>query len=195
MRPEPSTRDRRKIAIAILVALVVTAIVVALFIARRQNLSAANDRKPPKTRPVEINLLPATLDIPEKTGYSHQFSIPSDAANAHLEGEFTVEPRPQAQAELLLVSAEGMLSWQKFLSSAATPSDPTDADLVYRSGDTIAARFDVRMTPGAYYLLFDFGPVASGTADHFGYGVDGPAYRQVHPNIRLDYDLPCESCP
>jgi hypothetical protein len=195
MTPESSTRDRRKIAIATLVALIVTAIVTALFIARRRNLGAANDSKTPKTRPVEINLLPTTVDIPEKTGYSHQFSIPSDAANAHLEGEFTVEPRPQAQAELLLVSAEGMNHWQRFVSSTGSPNDSRDTDFIYRSGDTIAARFDVRMTPGAYYLLFDFAPVANGTADHFGGGVYGPAYRRVRPNIRLDYDLPCESCP
>jgi hypothetical protein len=188
-------RGRRKIAIAILVALVVTTTVAALFIARRRNLSAANDHKPPKTRPVTINLLPAFVDVPQQKGYSHQFSIPNDATNAHVAGEFTVEPRPQGEVELLVVSTEGMQNWQRFISSTAVPNESRDADLIYRSGDTIAERFDVKMTPGNYYLIFDFGPVATGTTDHFGGGGAGPSYRQVRPQIRLDYELPCETCP
>ena len=188
-------RRRRKIAIAIFVVLVFTTIVAGLFIMRKQNLSVAKDRRPPRTRPVAINLLPEFVDVPEQKGYSHKFSIPSDATNAHVEGEFTVEPRPSGQVDLLLVSAEGMADLQRFLSSAATPNDPRPADLIYHSGDTIADRFDVQATPGNYYLIFEFSPVASGTADHFGGGVCSPPYRQVHPQIRLDYELPCEICP
>jgi hypothetical protein len=195
MTPQPSMRSRRKIAIAIFVVLVVTTIVAGLFIMRRQNLSVAKARKPPRTRPVAINLLPAFVDVPEQKGYSHQFSIPSDATNAHVEGEFTVEPRPSGQVDLLLVSTEGMQHLQQILSTATMPNDPRSADLIYHSGNTIADRFDVQATPGNYYLIFEFSPVASGTTDHFGGGVGGPPYRQVRPQIRLDYELPCEICP
>jgi hypothetical protein len=195
MKPEPSTGGRRKIALAILGALMVATIVAALLSVRRQNSSAASDHNPPKTRPVAISLLPAFVDVREATGYRHQFSIPSDATNAHIEGEFTVEPRPQGQVDLLVVSAEAMQHLQRFLSFAATPDDLNDVGLLYRSGDTIADRFDVKMAPGTYDLIFDFGPVAMGTTDHFAGGVAGPSYRQVRPQIALDYELPCESCP
>jgi len=94
-----------------------------------------------------------------------------------------------------VVSAEGMQNWQRFISLTVVPNESRDADLIYRSGDTIAERFDVKMTPGTYYLIFNFGPVATGTTDHFGGGGAGPSYRQVRPKIRLDYELPCESCP
>jgi hypothetical protein len=128
-------------------------------------------------------------------GYSHQFSIPNDATNAHLEGEFTVDPRPQGQLQLLIISTEGMQHWQRFLSSTVSPSDPANAELIYRSGDTIADRFNIKMIPGNYYVIFDYDPAAVSTADHFGGGVSGPAIRRARSQIMLNYALPCENCP
>jgi len=43
-----------------------------------------------QTRAVAIDLLPSFVKVFEKDRYSHLFHIPSDAMNAHLDGEFTV---------------------------------------------------------------------------------------------------------
>jgi len=186
MTPEPSPRNRRKLKSAIFLALAAATAAAALLVGCKQD-------KPLKTRPVMINLLPVFVDVPEE-GYSHQFSIPNDATNAHLEGEFTVDPRPQGQLQLLIVSAQGMQHWQRFLSSTASPNDPANADLIYRSGNAIADRFDIKMTPGVYYVIFDYGPAAVATTDHFAGGVTGAAYRQARSQIMLNYALPCETC-
>lgn len=187
MTAQPLMRSGRQAATAIFVFLAATIGFAAL-------LAGCKHDKPLKTRQVRINLLPVFVDVPEE-GYSHQFSIPNDATNAHLEGEFTVDPRPQGQLQLLVVSAEGMQNWQRFLSSTVSPNDPENAELIYRSGDTIADRFNIKMTPGVYYVIFDYGPAAVSTADHFGGGVSGPAIRRARSQIMLNYALPCENCP
>ena len=188
MISKPFMRGQQKQAKAIFIVLAVTTGAAAL-------LAGCKQDKPLKTRPVTINVLPAVVDVPDQVGYSHQFSIPNDATDARVEGEFTVEPRPQGQLQLLIVSAEGMEHWQRFLSSSASHDDPGDPELVYRSGETIADRFNIKMTPGDYYVIFDYGPAAVSTADHFGGGVSGPASRWVRPRITLNYALPCETCP
>jgi hypothetical protein len=185
----PSMRGRRKQAIAIFIVLAGTISVAARLVGCRRDEPVKT-----KTRPVTINVLPVFVDVPEQ-GYSHPFSIPNDATNAHLEGEFTVDPRPQGQSQMLIVSAEGMGHWQRFLSSTAPHNDPGNAELIYRSGDTIADRFDIKMTPGIYDVIFDYGPAAAAATDHFGGGASGPAYRRARSQIRLAYDLPCEICP
>jgi hypothetical protein len=187
MTAEPLMRRGRQPVIAIFVLLAVATSLAALIVGCKQAKSL-------KTRPVTINLLPVFVDVPEE-GYSHQFSIPNDATNAHLEGEFTVDPRPQGQLQLLIVSAVGMQHWQLFLSSTASHSDPANAELIYRSGDTIADRFNIKMIPGNYYVIFDYDPAAVSTADHFGGGVSGPAIRRARSQIMLHYALPCENCP
>jgi hypothetical protein len=188
MTSQPSMRALRKQAVAIFVVLAVTTSVATMLVACKKDKPLET-----KTRPVTINVLPVFVDVPEE-GYSHQFSIPSDAANAHVEGEFTVDPRPQGQLQMLIVSAEGMQHWQRFLSSTASHDDPGDAELIYRSGDTIADRFNIKMTPGNYYVIFDYGPAAVASTDHFGGGVSGPAYRRARSQIMLNYALPCETC-
>lgn len=112
-------------------------------------MGGCQQEKSLRTCPVTINVLPVFVEVPEE-GYSHQFSIPNDASNARIEGEFTVDPRPQGQLQLLIVSAEGMQHWQRFLSSTASPSDSGNAELIYRGGDTIADRFNIKMTTGIF---------------------------------------------
>jgi hypothetical protein len=182
-----SMRGQRKQAITIFILLAATTSVAALLTGCRRD-------KPLETRPVTINLLPVFVDVPQE-GYSHQFSIPNDATNARLDGEFTVDPRPQGQLQMLIVSADGMQHWQRFLSSTASRNDPGDAELIYRSGETIADRFNIKMTPGNYYVIFDYGPAAVATTDHFGGGVSGAVYRRARSQIMLEYSLPCETCP
>ncbi len=189
MTSQPFMRARRKQAVAIFVVLAVTASVAALLAGYRRDKPLETE-----TRPVTINVLPVFVDVPEE-GYSHQFSIPDDATHAHVEGEFTVDPRPQGQLQMLIVSAEGMQHWQRFRSSTASHEDPGNAELIYRSGDTIADRFNIKMTPGNYYVIFDYGPAAVATTDHFGGGVSGSVYRRARSQIMLNYALPCESCP
>jgi hypothetical protein len=194
MTPERWMRSRRKQVTAIFVVLVVATSAAALLVACRRDFNFAKQHKTSKTRLVAVNMLPEFVAVPEE-GYSHQFSIPTDATNAHVDGEFTVEPRPQGQLELLIVSAEGMQHWQRFVSSTASSSDSGDAALIYRSGDTIADRFNAKMSPGNYYVIFDYGPAAVAPSDHFGGDLSGPAYRQAQPQFILNYELPCETCP
>ena len=73
--------------------------------------------------------------------------------------------------------------------------DPGDAELIFRSGNTIADRFNIKMTPGDYYVIFDYGPAAVATTDHFGGGVSGAVYRRARSQIMPNYALPCEDCP
>lgn len=144
-----------------------------------------------------IALLPSWLNVFEPNPYIHEFTVPGDASNARLAGEFTVQPRPQGRLDMLLVSADAVPHWQEFLSVPATPnsSSPTPAypGLLYRSGDTIADHFEIKLLPGSYELIFYFGPAPSEQADHYGCGWLGPCYRQVSPTITLTYELPQET--
>jgi len=194
MTPERWIRIRRKQLLGIFVFLVAATSAAALLGACRRDFNFAKEHKPSKTRLVAVNMLPEFVAVPEE-GYSHQFSIPADATNAHVDGQFTVEPRPQGQLELLIVSPEGMKHWQRFVSSTASSSNPGDAELIYRSGHTIADRFNAKISPGNYYVIFDYGPAAVAPSDHFGGGLSGPAYRQAQPQFILKYELPCETCP
>ena len=112
-----------------------------------------------QTRPVAIDLLPSFVKVFEKDSYSHPFNIPSNATNAHLDGEFTVDPRPQTQVDMLVVTAAGMKHWRDFLFSPRGANNNTaNGELLYHTGNTNADYFQIKMTPGDYFLVFDYAP-------------------------------------
>jgi hypothetical protein len=63
--------------------------------------------------------------------------------------------------------------------------------LLYHSGNTNADYFQIKMTPGDYFLVFDYGPSTRTNTDHY---VDLDAldrnYRLTSTKITLNYDLP-----
>jgi hypothetical protein len=182
---------RRTITIWALAAVI--AVVLALFAMRKENSIFARRYDSPRTRPVTISLLPSFVNVFENEGFAHEFTIPSDATNAHLQGEFTVDLRPSAQIDMLVVSAAASQHWQKLLSPTGSPGDPGSSELIYHSGATSADLFDVKMTPGTYDLIFYYEPPPSSAADHFGGSVAaGPVYRIARTKITLNYDLPQE---
>jgi hypothetical protein len=193
MTRESQQRNRRKIPVPALVILFLAVVEILLFAGRTLHSYSSTPEQPAiPTRPVAIDLLPSFVKVFEKEGYSHQFSIPNDARNAHLEGEFTGDPRPQTQVDMLVITAAGMRHWRDFLLSPSGANGNTaNGELLYHAGNTNADYFQFKMTPGDYFLVFDYGPSTRANTDHY---VDGDAwgrnYRLTSTKITLYYDLP-----
>ncbi|MFY9804914.1 MAG: hypothetical protein WA211_09745 [Candidatus Acidiferrales bacterium] len=183
----------RNAAISVVVALALGLLAVAIFARLKWRAEhTANLTPQQQTAAVAIDLLPSYVKVFEEDGYSHAFSSPSDAINGELDGEFTVDPRPQTQVDMLLVTAAGMKHWRDFLSSAAgAGSKAGSGELLYRTGNTNAEYFQIKLTPGDYVLVFDYGPSTQTKADHY---VDldalGRICRLTRTKITLRYDLP-----
>jgi hypothetical protein len=191
----PQKRNRSALPIAALVILVLAVVEIALFARQTLHEYRATRRQPAvTTRPVAIDLLPSFVKVFEKNGYTHTFSIPSDAMNTHLDGEFTVDPRPQTQVDMLVVTAAGMKHWQDFLLPPGGANNNTaNGELLHHSGNTNADYFQIKMTPGDYFLVFDYGPSTRANTDHY---VDDAAldrnYRLTRVKMTLYYDLPAK---
>lgn len=188
----PCVRSRRKIASLVLVVTILGALVAALFSTRGLNfVLARNHSQPLRTHHVAFGLLPESVNVLEKESYSHEFSVPNDALNVHLDGEFTVRPRAQGHLDMLVVSAAGFPHWEQFLPPTSAGSNLHSEELIYHTGNTIADLFQIKLKPGTYYLIFDYGPPTGATwSDHFG-GFGG-SYRVADTKITLNYDLPQE---
>ena len=113
MTENSQTRSARNAIISVFVAFALGLLAIGLLANRRWRAEHAARKPPQQTRPVAIDLLPTNLMVWNKC-YSHEFSIPSDATNAILAGEFTVEPRIQAQLNMLVVTSAGFAHWQEF---------------------------------------------------------------------------------
>ncbi|MGB8541270.1 MAG: hypothetical protein WCD49_06490 [Candidatus Acidiferrales bacterium] len=172
------------LAIAILIA------GAALFVTSRnlKLVGAQSFKHPPRTRHVAFQLLPNSVEVREGKNYFHEFSVPGDATNAILAGEFTVEPRIQAQLDMLLVSRAGFPRWQEYLS---TP-EPRDRNLLYRTGNTGADMFQIELAPGTYDLIFDYGPPSGPTFSDHGGVVGLYSSRWANTKFILSYDVPQE---
>jgi hypothetical protein len=71
--------------------------------------------------------------------------VPADATNVRLEGKFSVDPRPFAQLDVILIREDKYEAWRAY---------PYDG-VVYRSGNTSADKFRVTLPAGNYFLIFD----------------------------------------
>jgi hypothetical protein len=191
MTGAPDKPRKRTLAGFILAIVALMAAVAFYFAVRSHRLVAAQSLlHSAKLRHVTFILLPNNLTVIEGTSYSHEFSIPSDATNAILAGEFTVEPRIQAQLNMLVVTSTGFSHWQEYLSAGQSAAD--DRNLLYRTGNTGADLFEIKLAPGAYDLIFDYGPPSGPTfSDHYG-GLGSPSSRSANAKITLSYDLPQE---
>lgn len=186
-------RRTRQLA-GLLLALVILVAALALYAASRTHRLASAQaffRKPqPQLQHVSFNLLPDSVTVNEGADYSHQFSIPGDATNGLLAGEFEVEPFAGAQMNMLVVSAAGFSHWRQYLSS--TQPGPGDRDLLYRTGNTRADLFEIKLSPGTYHLVFDYGPPTGPTFSDHGGILGGLSSRYANTKITLSYDLPQE---
>jgi hypothetical protein len=185
-----TSRTRRLAGFIVAIFILIAA--AALYLASRNSkLTGAQSRiQASKARHVSFNLLPNNVTVIEGEYYSHEFAIPSDATSAILAGEFTTEPFTGAQLNMLLVTSAGFPHWQHYLS-AAQP-DLGDRNLLYRTGNTRADLFEIKLSPGTYDLIFDYGPASGPTlSDHYG-SLGGPSSRGANTKITLSYDLPQE---
>jgi hypothetical protein len=71
--------------------------------------------------------------------------VPAYATNVRLEGKFSVDPRPFAQLDLILIREDKYDAWRAY---------PPDG-VVYRSGNTSADKFRIPLPAGNYFLIFD----------------------------------------
>ncbi|MGA2419756.1 MAG: hypothetical protein ABSG69_06690 [Candidatus Acidiferrum sp.] len=191
MSGAPDKSRKRKLAGFILAIVALMAAVAFYFAARSHRFVEGQSLfHSAKLRHVTFTLLPNILTVIEGTSYSHEFSIPGDATNAIVAGEFTVEPRIQAQLNMLVVTSAGFSHWQEYLSAGQT--EPGDRNLLYRTGNTGADLFEIKLVPGVYDLIFDYGPPSGPTfSDHYG-GLGSPLSRNANTKITLSYDLPQE---
>jgi hypothetical protein len=113
--------------------------------------------------------------------------VAADATNAYIEGQFSAEPRPYAQVDMLLIREAGYQAWRTY---------PIDA-MIYHTRNTSADKFRLALTSGNYYLIFDNNlpaeAINSGGAWIYDHqtarlvpGTD--ASRMVNAKIRLIYD-------
>jgi hypothetical protein len=192
MTEDSQMRSARNAVISVVVAFALGLLAIGPLARLKWHAGHAASKAPQRTRPVAIDLLPSFVKVFEKDGYSHPFSIPSDATNAHLEGEFIGDPRPQTHVDMLVITAAGRKNWRDFLLSPIGANNNTaNGELLYHSGTTNADYFQIKMTPGEYLLIFDYGPSTRTSADHY---VDldalGRNYRLTSTKITLNYDLP-----
>jgi hypothetical protein len=181
---------RPRTVIPIIAIFAMAGISLALIRAIRSERVLRGSARAPKPRAVSISLLPTDVSVPEGGEYSYKFAVPADASNAQLNGEFTAQPRPGAQLDFLVVSEPGFQHWRDFVAPPLADKKPRGGELLYRSGATIADRFQFSLTPGTYYLIFAYGP-ATGQGDHFaGPPFPNTVYRDAASEISLSYELP-----
>src|SRR5271156_3165529 len=191
MTQNSEIRSARNAVILLVAAFALALLAIGTLARLKWHAEHAARKAPQQTRPVAIDLLPSFVKVFEKDGYSHRFSIPSDATNAHLEGQFTGEPRPQTQVDMLVVTAAGIKHWRDFLLSPSGASNTAKGELLYHSGNTNADYFQIKMMPGDYFLVFDYGPATRTNADHYAdLGASGLNYRLTLTKITLSYELP-----
>jgi hypothetical protein len=138
-------------------------------------------------RTATANVVPRFFSIKQGEFAAFRVLVAADATNAHIEGQFSAEPRPYAQVDMLLIRETGYQAWRTY---------PNDA-VIYHTGNTSADKFRLPLTSGNYYLVFDNNlpaeAVNSGGAWVYDHqtarlvpGTD--ASRLVDAKIRLIYD-------
>ena len=179
----------RKFAGALLAIAILIAAIALFFVSRNLKLVGAQNFNRP-LRHVSFQLLPNLVEVTEGKNYFREFKVPSDATNAILAGDFSVEPRVQAQLNMLLVSSVGFSHWQEYLST--TQPATGDPDLLYRTGNTGADMSQIKLSPGTYDLIFDYGPPSGPTFSDHGGVVGLYSSRWANTKSSLSYDLPRE---
>jgi len=138
-------------------------------------------------RAAAVYVVPRFFSIKQGEFAAFKVVVAADATNPRIEGQFSAEPRPYAQVDMVLIREVGYQAWRTY---------PIDA-MIYHTGNTSADKFHLPLTSGNYYLVFDNNlpaeAVNSGGAWVYDHqtarlvpGTD--ASRLVDARIRLIYD-------
>jgi hypothetical protein len=96
-------------------------------------------------RTSKVYISPPSFSLKQDEFAAYKVFVPAYATNVRLEGKFTVDPRPFAQLDLILIREDKYDAWRAY---------PPDG-VVYRSGNTSADKFRIPLPAGNYFLIFD----------------------------------------
>lgn len=143
-------------------------------------VACRNSSGPPSPSPAQeqmqsttVHVVPESVSIKQNEFASFKVVVPPDATNGHIDGQFSAEPRPYAQVDMVMIKEAGYRDWRAYAADA----------LIYHTGNTSADKFDLPLAPGNYYLIFD-NNLPSEAANTF----DSDPRRIVDAQIRLVYD-------
>jgi hypothetical protein len=124
-------------------------------------------------RTSKVNVAPQFFSLKQNEFAAFKVLVPANATNIRLEGVFSVDPRPYAQLDLILIREARYADWRTY---------PEDG-VVYHTGDTSADKLNLSLSVGNYFLIFDnnFPPDSTNS-----YSSDPT--RTVRSQIRLTYD-------
>jgi hypothetical protein len=170
--------------VTVILCAVLTAILVAV---RAVHSSLAPLAHAYTYKVASIDVLPGSISVPAGGSTHYAITVPGDASHAHLDGEFTVEPRPDAQVDMLVVTEAGMRHWKDFISKDGSEQNSSNRELIYHTGKTRADLFHLMLAPGTYYLIFDDGPEGE-AGGYYTEPVGGGLIRSVSARVTLSYE-------
>jgi hypothetical protein len=125
-------------------------------------------------RTSNISVAPEFFSLNQNEFAAFKVVVPADATNIRLAGLFSVDPRPYAQLDLVLVREAGYANWRTY---------PKDG-VVYHTGNTSADKVNLSLSAGTYRLIFDNNLPPDSTNSYNS----AAAVRTVRSEIRLTYD-------
>src|SRR5579863_7151142 len=84
-------------------------------------------------RTSKVYISPPSFSLKQDEFAAYKVFVPAYATNVRLEGKFTVDPRPFAQLDLILIREDKYDAWRAY---------PPDG-ILYRSGNTSADKFRI----------------------------------------------------
>jgi hypothetical protein len=126
-----------------------------------------------------VNVAPEQFSLKQNEFAAFKVLVPADATNVHLDGMFTVDPRPFAQIDMILIREAEYDAWRAY---------PKDG-IVYHTGNTSADKLlDLPLPAGNYFLIFDSNLPSDSTNSSDTQLVGSEPFRSVRSQIRLTYD-------
>lgn len=124
-------------------------------------------------RTSKINVAPEFFFLKQDGFAAFKVLVPVNAKNVRLEGLFSVDPRPYAQIDAIVIREASYADWRTY---------PADG-VLYHSGNTSSDKLNLSLPAGTYFLIFDNSFPPDNTNS---YGSDPT--RTVLSQIRLTYD-------
>jgi hypothetical protein len=124
-------------------------------------------------RTSKVNVAPEFFSLKQNEFAAFKVLVPANATNVRLEGLFSVDPRPYAQLDLILIREARYSDWRTY---------PEDG-VVYHTGNTSADKLNLSLSAGNYLLIFDNNFPPDNTNSYKSASV-----RTVRSQIRLTYD-------
>jgi hypothetical protein len=93
-----------------------------------------------------VNIANGLITVNPNDYKSYQFSVPSEATNVHVQGNFTASGDSGNDIEVLIVDSTDFINWQ----------NRNQASAYYDSGQLTTSSFDVPLPSGprTYYLVY-----------------------------------------